>query len=72
MVSGLVWSMTRCQTVSGTATQSTVGVCSTGVDKEVDGRRWAVKELGKDGFEVFNRFLYHISEAARTMIRFEI
>jgi hypothetical protein len=49
-----------------------VGVDSTGVDKEVDGRRGAVKELGEDGFEVFNCFLYHIREAAETIVRYEI
>jgi hypothetical protein len=49
-----------------------VGVGYTGVDIKVDGRRGAVKELGENGFEVFNRFLYRIREAARTMIRYEI
>jgi hypothetical protein len=48
----------------------TVGISSTGVDKEVDGRRGAINELREDGFEVFNRFLYHIREAARTMIKY--
>jgi hypothetical protein len=49
-----------------------VGVDSTGVDEEVNGRRGAVKELGEDRFEVFNCFLYHIREAARTIVRYEI
>jgi hypothetical protein len=43
-----------------------------GVDIEFDGRRGAVKELGENGFEVFNRFLYHIREAAETIVRYEI
>jgi hypothetical protein len=49
-----------------------VGVGCAGVDIEFDGRRGAVKELGENGFEVFNRFLYHIREAAETIVRYEI